>query len=213
MAKPIQPVQDRSRRRRDDLLRSAIELLAWGGPKAVTHRAVATLARVPLATTTYYFDSIQQLIEEALRLHLQERMSELATFMAEASSEAATAEELARRFAGSLASESRPTAATWYEAYLEAARRPALQPALRDALAIFEEATRTALVALGAHHPAAGARDLVALLDGWMLHRLVRAGDDTDGLFEALRCLLVIHLAEDRGVEVASRQPRPPLAS
>ena len=49
------PSQRRSRARREALLRAAVALLAEGGVRAVTHRAVADRAGVPLAATTYYF--------------------------------------------------------------------------------------------------------------------------------------------------------------
>ncbi|HEV7685792.1 MAG TPA: TetR family transcriptional regulator, partial [Acidimicrobiia bacterium] len=43
------PRQDRSRRRRDALLRATIELLGEIGAKSITHRAVAERAGLPLA--------------------------------------------------------------------------------------------------------------------------------------------------------------------
>ena len=71
------PRQDRSCRRRDALLRATIELLGESGAKSVTHRAVAERAGLPLASTTYYFRSVHQLIEEALKVHAAERVAEL----------------------------------------------------------------------------------------------------------------------------------------
>jgi DNA-binding transcriptional regulator YbjK len=84
MTSRVEPVQRRSRDRRELLLRAAVDLLADGGPKAVTHRAVAARAGVPQASTTYYFASIQELTDEALRLHLSERTSELQAMITEA---------------------------------------------------------------------------------------------------------------------------------
>ncbi|WP_222871966.1 TetR/AcrR family transcriptional regulator [Nonomuraea sp. PA05] len=60
-----QPSQERSRRRRTTLLNAAVGLLADGGFGAVTHRAVAQRAHLPLAATTYYFASRDQLLAEA----------------------------------------------------------------------------------------------------------------------------------------------------
>ncbi|MEV0824844.1 DUF952 domain-containing protein [Nonomuraea rubra] len=60
-----EPAQERSRRRRTALLGAAVALLTEGGFNAVTHRAVAHRARLPLAATTYYFASRDQLLAEA----------------------------------------------------------------------------------------------------------------------------------------------------
>ncbi|HEX6382829.1 MAG TPA: TetR family transcriptional regulator, partial [Acidimicrobiia bacterium] len=72
-----EPRQDRSRQRREALLRAAIELLGETGVRSVTHRAVAERAGVPLASTTYYFSSVKELVEEALKLHVAERVADL----------------------------------------------------------------------------------------------------------------------------------------
>jgi len=52
-----EPVQSRGHRRRAALLDAAAALLAEGGFGAVSHRAVAERAELPLAATTYYFAS------------------------------------------------------------------------------------------------------------------------------------------------------------
>jgi DNA-binding transcriptional regulator YbjK len=62
---PAPPAQERSRRRRAGLLAAAVDLLTEGGFAAVTHRAVAHRAGLPLAATTYYFTSRDQLLAEA----------------------------------------------------------------------------------------------------------------------------------------------------
>src|SRR5580698_3447170 len=77
MVTGLQPTQERSRVRREALLRAALELISEGGTRAVTHRAVSARAGLPPASTTYYFESIQQLTQEALRLHVAERVAEL----------------------------------------------------------------------------------------------------------------------------------------
>src|SRR3989442_9948359 len=53
-------------RRRAALVEAAAKLLMEGGFDAVRHRAVAQRAGLPLASTTYYFDSLDELIEAAL---------------------------------------------------------------------------------------------------------------------------------------------------
>jgi TetR/AcrR family transcriptional regulator, regulator of biofilm formation and stress response len=53
--------------RRQALLRGVLRVLERGGPGAVTHRAVAAEADVPLAAATYYFSSIDELLTSAVR--------------------------------------------------------------------------------------------------------------------------------------------------
>ena len=49
-------------RRRQALVEAAADLLLEGGFDAVRHRSVATRADLPLASTTYYFESLDDLI-------------------------------------------------------------------------------------------------------------------------------------------------------
>lgn len=52
--------------RRTTIIRAATELVPEVGSDNVTHRMVAERADVPLGSTTYYFDSIDDLVHEAL---------------------------------------------------------------------------------------------------------------------------------------------------
>ncbi|WP_197378710.1 TetR/AcrR family transcriptional regulator [Mycolicibacterium mengxianglii] len=59
-------VTPKGERRRYALVSAAAELLCEGGFEAVRHRAVATRAGLPLASTTYYFSSLDDLIVAAV---------------------------------------------------------------------------------------------------------------------------------------------------
>lgn len=59
-------VTPKGERRRDALVGAAAELLCEGGFEAVRHRAVAARAGLPLASTTYYFASLEDLIAAAV---------------------------------------------------------------------------------------------------------------------------------------------------
>jgi DNA-binding transcriptional regulator YbjK len=59
-------VTPKGERRRYALVSAAAELLCEGGFDAVRHRAVARRAGLPLASTTYYFSSLDDLIERAV---------------------------------------------------------------------------------------------------------------------------------------------------
>src|SRR5262245_49447260 len=58
-------VTAKGQRRREALLRAAVEVIAEKGYAGVTHRAVAERAGVPMATTSYFFSSIHELVQEA----------------------------------------------------------------------------------------------------------------------------------------------------
>jgi DNA-binding transcriptional regulator YbjK len=73
-------------RRRQALVEAAAALLIEGGFDAVRHRAVAERAGLPLASTTYYFDSLDELVTAAVELRGRtelargrERLAELDT--------------------------------------------------------------------------------------------------------------------------------------
>src|SRR4051812_49583078 len=62
-------------RRRQALVEAAIGLLVDGGFDAVRHRAVAERAGLPLASTTYYFDSLDELVTAAIEHHGQAELA------------------------------------------------------------------------------------------------------------------------------------------
>src|SRR5215204_4202733 len=63
--------------RREHILRATIELIGERGPDAVTHRAVAERAGLPLSATTYWFESKEQLLQETLLLAAREEVERL----------------------------------------------------------------------------------------------------------------------------------------
>src|SRR5882724_3066009 len=52
--------------RREQILEATLRVIGRDGREAVTHRAVAEEAGVPLGSTTYYFDSRDDLLGQAL---------------------------------------------------------------------------------------------------------------------------------------------------
>jgi len=210
------PRQDRSRRRRDALLRATVELLGEIGAKSVTHRAVAERAGLPLASTTYYFESVNQLIEEALKLHVSERVAELSGMAAVAlGAVGASAQDIAERLAEVLAAAPTPILVAQYQMYLEAGRNPALQPAVADALAAFEGLAAGVLATLGAREPEATAEAFVALLDGFALHRLARPRNpsrEAAALVAAMRALFLEQVMDPDVRELLHARLREPLA-
>src|SRR6478609_7665045 len=76
MAPRVKAHRASAQRRRAALLEAAAELAAEIGAGAVTHRAVAARAGVPLSTTSYFFSSIDELVTEALRVGASERVAD-----------------------------------------------------------------------------------------------------------------------------------------
>jgi len=212
-----EPRQDRSRRRREALLRAAIELLGETGVKSVTHRAVAERAGVALASTTYYFRSVNELVEEALKLHVAERVADLEGLIDVALSiTGASVTQFAERMAEVLVAAPTPTLVAQYQMYLEAGRNPALQPAASEALAAFEELIARVLAALGARDPHAAAEAFFALFDGFALHRLARPRDperEAAALFTAMRALFLDQVMDTVTREELHERLRRPIGS
>ncbi len=216
MANGQSPRQDRSRRRREALLRATVELVSEGGAQSVTHRAVAQRAGVPLASTTYYFASVQQLIEEALKVHVAERVAEIQGLAVAVSEPGASAAQFAERLAEALVAAPPGVLVAQYQLYLEAARNPALRPAVAEALGAFERLAAALLGALGARDPESAAVAFVALLDGFALHRAARPrppAQEAAALFAAMRALFLEQVMDDGEREAFYERLRRPLFS
>jgi DNA-binding transcriptional regulator YbjK len=169
--------------RREDILRAALRLIGSRGMHAVTHRDVAREADVPLGSTTYYFDTKEELLREALRL-----------FVAE---EGARLHAAARRFEGVRAEPaqvvdavlaeigdtvSRPVEqVAQFELYLEATRTPSLAEEARACFAAYEEIAVAALRSAGAEDPERIAPLFIALIEGLMFRQLVDPRSDWIG--------------------------------
>jgi DNA-binding transcriptional regulator YbjK len=213
MVTSLLPTQERSRERREALLRAAVALIAAGGVRTVTHRAVAARARVPVASIGYYFASIQRLTEEALRLHVTERVSELRRLAETAANGSRSADQVAERFVRALLARDRDATIAQFEVYLEAARNPALRQAVAESLDAFEELTRLILTALGARQPAEAAAAFVAVVNGFALNGLARPrSPESDGaaLLDTLRALFILQvMSDDEAARWATRLREP----
>lgn len=161
--------------RREALVEAALRVLLREGPRGLSHRAVAAEADLPLAATTYYFSSKDELLEEALRRVAGEEAVRLA----------ALAEELGRAdlrtAAGALGARAliaeHGTMLVKFEIYLEAARRPVLRAACSAWIESFRALAAAVLRAGGLPDAQPEARVLVAAIDGLMLQRLATSLD------------------------------------
>jgi TetR/AcrR family transcriptional regulator, regulator of biofilm formation and stress response len=174
--------QARGERRRRAILEAALRLISANGVDAVSHRAVADEAGVPLAATTYYFESLDELLEGALQLFVEEEAKQLTALIERLEGQELPPVEIARLFR----SELDPDPAQ-FELYLEAARRPKLREVARRSIEMYATVAEAALRAAGLDEPAINPRAFVALFDGYGLHRV--AGCDDQGLEDALMAL------------------------
>jgi DNA-binding transcriptional regulator YbjK len=167
------------------------------GIGGVTHRAVAEEAGVPAATTTYYFDSIDELLEDALRLFVDEeveRLGALAERLREAHAAPSTVAELV---VAELALGDADGNVAQFELYLEASRRPRLHDSAAACVDAYAGAAEAALRAAGAARPAEGARAFVALIDGFALARIASGRRETREILAAALLDLFVAYAMD----------------
>ena len=69
--------------RREALLEAVLRIVAEVGPDAVTHRRVAEVAQLPLASTTYWFESKDHLLTAALELAAERDTARLLEYATE----------------------------------------------------------------------------------------------------------------------------------
>ena len=172
--------------------------------KAVTHRAVSARAELPPAAAGYYFATSQELIEEALRFHVEQRTGALGGVLREAADGARTPLEVGHRVAQALVSGRTGVTVAQYEVYLEAARNPAMHGVVVEAMAAFERTAVPLLTELGVRRPEQAVKAFVAVTDGFALHRMANplpAEEEIELLFHAIVGLFLTYTTDWSTVE------------
>jgi DNA-binding transcriptional regulator YbjK len=205
--------QARGEQTRRQVLDATLRLLASGGPRAVTHRAVAGEAGTSVRATTYYFASRDELLVEALRHYAATaiaRFDDLAAPMEvtrAAGPPGPAAEEdrpalvaaatalLAQTVISDLVDD-RPGLVAEYELVLETSRNPDLEPDYRRWQDRLEGMLRGYAELLGSPAPALDARIALATLRGLELEALARPStppdaDDLTAVFARLLSTLL----------------------
>lgn len=177
------PSTPKGERRRRELIRAAAELLAVGGFDAVRHRAVAERAGLPLASTTYYFDSLDDLVAAAVRHAARTELDEGRNRL----------EELASRRRGPdavieltldllLGEHSRDgglePVLLRYERLVASGRRPYLAPLMRELGAELQDLLIELFVRSGMPVDREQMLRLIALVDGAVVNALIEADPD-----------------------------------
>jgi len=207
---PIRPSTHRAsgQARRAALLDAAVEVIAEVGVAGATHRAIAARAGVPLSTTSYFFASIDELIEAAMQVVAERLIAQVDEIAEELARGPVDVDRAIDRFVELLSGVRTVDLAAQFEIYLQSVHRPQLQSVAHHMMISFERAGEVALRAAGVPHPAEAARAVVALADGFELHRLTwpRGEADRRALDAGIRALVggYLAMASDRPV-VADR--------
>src|SRR4051794_34489295 len=116
--------------RREGILEANLRGVGRSGREAVTHRAVAEEAGVPLGSTTYYFDSRDDLLGQALE-HVARNEADRHVELGHELRKARSPRQLADMLLDQLVCEidDRDAYIAEYELWLEAGRRPDLREA------------------------------------------------------------------------------------
>ena len=171
----------RGEARREAIVRAALDLIGEQGLDAVTHRALADRAGVPLSATTYWFASKDAILQEALLLAAREEVDRLERVVLDLAGKELDVSRWAGAVAAELAAELEEDPArqvAFTELVLEGTRRPWL----REEVARWEEAflrlAELGLRATGSPEPVTDARLVVATVTGLMIGQLTNPQPD-----------------------------------
>jgi DNA-binding transcriptional regulator YbjK len=163
-------------RRRQQLVTAAAELLRSGGFDAVRHRAVAERAGLPLASTTYYFASLDDLVTAAVERTSRDELAEGRAAL-DRPVEGTDAVEVVLDLL--LGPESRDggldAVLLRYERLVGAGRRPYLAPLMRELRPELDALLAEILHRSGHDLAPVTLRDLVSLVDGAVVSALIEA--------------------------------------
>jgi len=187
---PKEP-RPRGAARREALLDAVLRVVAEEGVDAVTHRRVAEVAGLPLASTTYWFQSKEHLLTAALQRAADRDIARLRAFLGETPQDTPDPLGLAVGAVVDPSEHSGQTSRGWllatYALVLEAARRPALREVTMRWTDGYLDALSPVLAAAGSREPRTDAELLLAAADGLVVEQL--ASDDESDLTPRLRRL------------------------
>ncbi|MFD4422985.1 TetR/AcrR family transcriptional regulator [Agromyces sp. NPDC058484] len=170
------------------LLDAAIGVLADGGARSLTHRAVDARAGLPAGSTSNRFRSRDQLLVGVVQRVLERERAVLAAVRPEP----ANAEELADALADVVdivAGQHRDTTLARQAVFAEAGIRPTVRAEIDRARDRLADWMVPALLRAGSTDVARHHRMLLALTDGLITHRIIAPDEDIDAAY-AIRAML-----------------------
>jgi len=187
-------VRARGAARRRAIVEAALTLLGRGGSGAVTHRSVAAEADVPLAATTYYFRTKDEIVLDAFALAMTEDVAALGAVEPLEADGPPTVPQVAAWLASILLpdfEDDRTARLVLLELEIEAARRPELAPMSRAWTDAYVRTVAPALEHLGSRDPEHDAWIVVTALEGMKLELLASGERDPESvLLPAIERLL-----------------------
>ncbi|MGI9126334.1 MAG: TetR/AcrR family transcriptional regulator [Mycobacterium sp.] len=179
MASVTAAVTPKGERRRYALVRAAADLLCEGGFEAVRHRAVADRAGLPLASTTYYFASLDELIENAVEYLGAEEVAQLRARVQALPRRRRGADAAADVLVDLLAADpTREQLISRYERYIACARHPGLRGVERRLLKQRVDAVGEAMARSGRRSRSDMMTALLYSVDGAVVSALVDEGGE-----------------------------------
>lgn len=176
MADGASAATPKGERRRQALAAAASELLDAGGFDAVKHRAVAERAGLPLASTTYYFDSLDELVVAAVEHGAAAELAEVRARIDEVTRRRrgvdAAAELVLDLLVGPEGGD-RERVVARYERFVASARRPEMGPLQRRLRVELDELLSEVLARCGRVSTPRRLRHLVAVVDGAVVSALI----------------------------------------
>jgi DNA-binding transcriptional regulator YbjK len=167
----------RGEARRAVLTEAALAVIARVGPDGLTHRLVAAEAGLPLAATTYWFASKEDMVGAALQHAAERDLEHVETLRA------ASRSWTKKTLAGHLAAFVEESCTTRRECavvdcalWVEALRRPGLAPVAQQWLDAYSDVLAEVLRNVGAPATRDDAELLGAAIDGIVSHELVAPG-------------------------------------
>ena len=165
------------------MLDAIIRIVAEVGADAVTHRRVAEVADLPLASTTYWFESKEHLLTAALERAADGDIERLHAFIMDAPAVAADPVALAVDAILDPLDESgqasRGSLLATYALLLEAARRPALRAVTWRWTNAYLDVLGRLLAQAGSSDPRSDAALLLAAADGLLVEQLA-SGENSE---------------------------------
>jgi len=179
--------------RREALLEAVLRIVADVGADAVTHRRVAEVAGLPLASTTYWFESKEHLLTAALELAAERDIARLNEFAAEPADDQdpiALAIDAIMDPVDENVQATRGSLIATFALLLEAARRPALRAVTQRWSNAYLDVLSDLLARAGSSDSQRDAELLLAATDGLLIGQL--ASGTASDLIPGLRHLATL---------------------
>jgi DNA-binding transcriptional regulator YbjK len=172
-------------RRRAALVEAGAQLLVEAGFDAVRHRAVAERAGLPLASTTYYFSSLDDLVTAVVEHHSRRELERGWRKLAELANRQRGVATIVELMLDNLLGPRQPTPEAdaeyvllRYERLVATGRRPYLRPLMRELGRELRELLSEVFARSGRPVTPDELERYIALVDGAVVNALIEADPD-----------------------------------